>query len=198
MKVGVIDYRMGNLASVSKAFEKVGAETRVSSEPAALDDSDSLVLPGVGNFVAGMRKLKENDLGSFVRDWAASSRPLIGICLGMQLLFEHSEEGETEGLGILPGRVVRLPPGLKVPHIGWNTVRAERSEILGPFDDKSFYFVHSYVCVPDDDLAAGRTDYGGEFVSAVEKKKIFGVQFHPEKSSENGLGLLTRVLKVLA
>ncbi|MGH9196571.1 MAG: imidazole glycerol phosphate synthase subunit HisH, partial [Acidimicrobiia bacterium] len=161
-----------------------------------LSRSELLVLPGVGNFAAGMENLTERNLMDFVRDWGTSGKPLVGICLGMQLFFEHSEEGDTKGLGILPGEVVRFDVDLKVPHMGWNRIWVEDSRVLAPFDGDSFYFVHSYVCIPNGKTAA-TTQYGGDFVSAVEDGRIVGFQFHPEKSSERGLALLERTLEVL-
>lgn len=198
MKAGIVDYRMGNLASVSKALEKVGARPEVSDDRSALAGCDVLLLPGVGNFAAGMANLARLDLDGFMRDWAATGKPLLGICLGMQLLFDRSEEGETEGLGILRGNVVRLATTEKVPHMGWNAIRASTSEVFGPFDGRRFYFVHSYVCVPSSPIGASTTDYGGEFVSGIESEKIVGMQFHPEKSAADGLALLRRVLEVIA
>lgn len=188
---------MGNLASVSKAFEKVGADSFVDDEPKLLEMSDLLVLPGVGNFAAGMANLKERGLDDFVKEWASSGKPLIGICLGMQLFFERSDEGDTKGLGILPGEVERFDVDLKVPHMGWNLIWAEDSRVLSPFDGDRFFFVHSYVCIPDG-LVAATTDYGGDFASAVESGRIVGFQFHPEKSSERGLALLEQTIEVVA
>lgn len=193
MNAGIVDYRMGNLASVAKAVERVGGSPAVSEDAAALKRSDLLILPGVGNFAAGMANLRRDGLDGFLREWAAEGRPLIGICLGMQLLFERSEEGDTEGLGVLPGKVVRLRGPVKVPHMGWNVIRVRSSETLVPFDGRRFYFVHSYVCVPSEEPAA-TTEYGEEFAAAVETDGIAGVQFHPEKSASDGLALLGRVL----
>ncbi|MGH2721609.1 MAG: imidazole glycerol phosphate synthase subunit HisH [Actinomycetota bacterium] len=200
MRVGVVDYGMGNLASVAKAVEKVGADSFVSGDPAELGRADLVVLPGVGHFKAGMESLQRLGLTGFLKDWAAAGRPLVGICLGMQLLFTHSEEGDVAGLGIVPGDVVLLEPGVKCPQIGWNAVSAEgaSSDVLAPFEGRYFYFNHSYVCRPDGDVAAGRTDYGGEFVSSVHAGNVIGFQFHPEKSSRDGLALLERALAALA
>lgn len=198
MKVGIVDYRMGNLASASKAFEAAGARAEVSDDPAALESVDLLVLPGVGNFAAGMDKLSSLGLANFVVDWADRGRPLLGICMGMQLLFEESDEGPAKGLGILPGRVVKLEGPVKIPHMGWNQIKPVReSAVFEPFAGRHFYFVHSYVCGADQKSAAATTKYHYDFVSAVESGSIFGVQFHPEKSSDDGLSLLRRLLKVL-
>jgi glutamine amidotransferase len=200
LRVGVVDYGMGNLASVAKAVERVGAESFVSADPAGLAVADVVVLPGVGHFKAGMESLERLGLAGFLKDWAAAARPLLGICLGMQLLFTHSQEGDVAGLGIVPGDVVLLEPGVKCPQIGWNAVSAEGtgSDVLAPFEGRYFYFNHSYVCRPDGDVAAGRTDYGGEFVSSVHAGNVIGFQFHPEKSSRDGLALLGRALEILA
>lgn len=203
MRAGIVNYRMGNLASVAKALERVGAESFVSADAHVLAGSDLVVLPGVGNFAAGMANLEGAGLASFVQDWAAGGKPLLGICMGMQLFFEHSEEGDTKGLGILPGAVVRLSPhvqageGLKVPHMGWNTL-CDTTGLFRPFEGRYFYFVHSYACVPVGDVLAARTTYGQPFASAVASGRVVGVQFHPEKSSHDGLALLDRALKAMA
>ncbi len=194
LSVGIVDYRMGNLASVSKALERIGAATRVSDDSFLLDETELLVLPGVGNFAAGMANLRCLGLDGFVRRWAEAGRPLLGICLGMQLLFERSEEGDADGLGVLPGQVVRIRGAVKVPHMGWNTIQAA-SGTFAPFDGRRFYFVHSYVCVPDRWDSVARTMYGEGFVSATCLGRIIGVQFHPEKSSADGLALLGRMVQ---
>ncbi|MGH2717337.1 MAG: imidazole glycerol phosphate synthase subunit HisH [Actinomycetota bacterium] len=196
MRAGIANYRMGNLASVAKALERVGADSFISALPAELEESDLVVLPGVGNFAAGMANLRAAGLDSFVKDWAAASRPLLGICMGMQMFFDHSEEGDTPGLGILPGRVARLTGDrdgdLKVPHMGWNTL-GTATGLFRTFESRHFYFVHSYACVPAGDVAAWTT-YGAPFASAVMAGRVVGVQFHPEKSSHDGLELLERTL----
>ncbi|HEX2052727.1 MAG TPA: imidazole glycerol phosphate synthase subunit HisH [Actinomycetota bacterium] len=194
--VGIIDYRMGNLASVSKAIENAGGLPVVSDQTEELSRSDLVVLPGVGNFAAGMHNLEDLGLTDFVVEWAESGRPLLGVCVGMQLLFEESDEGPAKGLGILKGRVEKFDERLKVPHMGWNTLERRGDSIFSSFDDRYFYFVHSYYCVPDDEgIVAARTDYGVEFASAVHQGSVFGVQFHPEKSSDDGLALYRRVLE---
>lgn len=189
LRAGIVDYRMGNLASVAKALENVGTASFVSDQPEALGAADLVVLPGVGNFAAGMANLAQTGLDGFVRDWASAGRPLLGICMGMQMFFEHSEEGDTPGLGILPGTVVRLHGDVKVPHMGWNTLH-DTTGFLEAFQDRYFYFVHSYACVPDADLVAARTTHARPFASAVAAGNVVGVQFHPEKSSHDGLALL--------
>jgi imidazole glycerol-phosphate synthase subunit HisH len=196
-RVGIVDYRMGNLASVAKALEKVGAESFVSEDRDALAASDIVVLPGVGNFSAGMANLRRGGLDAFVREWAGAGRPLLGICMGMQMFLDHSEEGDTAGLGILPGKVVRLRGDVKVPHMGWNTLR-ETTGFLQVFEGRHFYFVHSYACVPAEEVTAARTSYDETFASAVEAGNVIGVQFHPEKSSHDGLALLTAALQTFA
>lgn len=196
MRASIVDYRMGNLASVSKALEVSGFQTTVSDDAAELAKGDLLVMPGVGNFTAGASNLKKVGLWSFVQSWAAEDKPLLGICLGMQLLFEHSDEGDSEGLQILPGKVVRISSDVKVPHMGWNQIHAGDSSIFKGFSGKSFYFVHSYVCNADRQTTAATTEYGQEFAAAVQKGNICGVQFHPEKSSADGLALLRRIKEV--
>jgi glutamine amidotransferase len=196
-RVGIVDYRMGNLASVAKALEKVGAESFVSEDRDALAASDIVVLPGVGNFAAGMGNLRRGGLDTFVREWAGAGRPLLGICMGMQMFLDHSEEGDTAGLGILPGKVVRLRGDVKVPHMGWNTLR-ETTGFLEGFEGRHFYFVHSYACVPAEEVTAARTCYDETFASAVSAGNVIGVQFHPEKSSHDGLALLTAALQTFA
>ena len=195
MRAGIVDYRMGNLASVQKALEHAGASAFVSDDVTALGDADALVLPGVGNCASGMSNLERLGLKDFLTEWTSGAKPLLGICLGMQLLFEASEEGDTKSLGVLPGKVVKFRPGVKVPHMGWNTVSG--SGLLAPFDGRSFYFVHSYVCEPDPGIVTGRTDYGGEFAAAIEAAGIIGFQFHPEKSSTDGLALIRRWVEVV-
>jgi glutamine amidotransferase len=193
--IAVIDYGMGNLRSVEKALEKVGARASVTRDHDVLRGADGLVLPGVGAFPKAMRTLRELELDTLLGERLTAGVPVLGICLGMQLLFEASSENEGAwGLGLLPGRVDRLPaPGLKVPHIGWNFVRwHRRSELLeGLPEAGSFYFVHSYApVVPADDDVLGSSEYGRRFVCAVERPPLYGFQFHPEKSSAEGLRLL--------
>ena len=201
--IAVIDYGMGNLRSVQKALEAVGARAVVTSDPAVIQDARSVVLPGVGAFRDCMHNLDRLGLVEAVRRAAKSGKPFLGICLGLQLLFNQSSEfGRVEGLGLLPGEVVRFPhpfrdPAggneLKIPHMGWNTVRIRReSPVLAGFEgDPYFYFVHSYYVVPEDPaVVATETDYGGTFVSGVQHENLYAFQFHPEKSQKNGLALL--------
>jgi glutamine amidotransferase len=201
--IGVVDYGMGNLRSVEKALEKVGARADVTRDHDALRAADGIVLPGVGAFPKAMESLRALELDALLGDRLASGIPVLGICLGMQLLFEASSENEGAwGLGFLPGRVDRLAaPGLKVPHIGWNRVRwTRRSELLEGLPEKSsFYFVHSYApVVPAEDDVLGTSEYGQRFVCAVERPPLYGFQFHPEKSSTGGLQLLSNFAGICA
>lgn len=193
--IGIVDYGMGNRRSVVKAFERVGAAVELTSDEAALERADGLVLVGVGAFPEAMRRLTASGLDGLIRARHDAGVPLIGLCLGMQLLFERSEEHEgAEGLGLLGGDVRRLDPqGRKLPHIGWNLVRRRRDSRLldGVPDPVALYHVHTFVAHPtdpDDVLAVG--EYGAEFVSLVERGTVFGAQCHPEKSSTHGLDLL--------
>jgi len=192
----VIDYGMGNLRSVSKALESLGASVQVSSDPHDVERADQLILPGVGAFSAAMRELAARGLIEPLKGAIASGKPYLGICLGLQLLLEESDEGkDARGLGVLAGRVPRFSVnGLKVPHMGWNQVRRGRGDcpLLKGIDDESyFYFVHSYYADPSDrSVVALETDYGVRFVSMVWRGNLFATQFHPEKSQANGLKLL--------
>jgi glutamine amidotransferase len=193
--VAVIDTGICNLRSVTKALEAVGASPRIVREPADLKDPGlgRLVLPGVGALRDCVASLKASRLDRSVRDWIRSDRPFLGVCLGMQALFETSEEGNIEGLGIFPGRVRKFvrPPEYKIPHMGWNTLRfrvpdSPIAKGLAPSD--AFYFVHSYFCDPaDPDLVLAECDYGGSFPAAIARGNVFATQFHPEKSQAKGL-----------
>jgi imidazole glycerol-phosphate synthase subunit HisH len=194
--IAVVDYGMGNRRSVEKALEHVGARVGITRAPAALEAADALVVPGVGAFPQGMRNLVELGLDERIRAIAAAGTPVLGICLGMQLLFERSQEhGLTEGLGLLAGEVSGLQGGgLRIPHIGWNDVRLERPSPLTaglPADGCAFYHVHSLAARPEDpDDVIATTEYGERFATIVGHGNVFGVQFHPEKSSRDGLALL--------
>jgi imidazole glycerol-phosphate synthase subunit HisH len=199
--IGIVDYGVGNRRSVEKAFEKVGADVVLTSDADRLRSCDGLVVPGVGAFPEAMRRLRASGLDAVVVDRAGDGVPVIGLCLGMQLLFESSSEHEGEtGLGLLPGRIVKLDPrGLKLPHIGWNTISWTRSSPLieGLPDPAAFYHVHSYAPEPgDDDVVLGTGEYGSPFVSFVERGRIFGAQCHPEKSSTHGLALLGNFVRI--
>jgi imidazole glycerol-phosphate synthase subunit HisH len=201
--VAVIDYGMGNLRSVSKALEHVAPDANVvvTHDPAVIDGADRVVFPGQGAMPDCMREMAASGLREVVLT-AAASKPFLGICIGMQMLFDISAEGDTPGLGILPGSVKRFPGDmehadgsrLKVPHMGWNQVRQDRPHALwhGIEDNARFYFVHSFYPAPDAaEVTAGSSDYGIHFACAVARGNIFGVQFHPEKSHRAGLQLFS-------
>ena len=202
--IGIVDYNMGNLASVINAFAKMGVDTTLESDPTKLKQYDKLILPGVGAFGDAMEHLKENGMNEAVIDYAKMGKPLLGICLGMQLLFESSEEfGSTQGLGLIPGKVVAFDENkfdhtLKVPHMGWNElfVQSDTALFEGLTKDFYLYFVHSYHAVCDDKYAIGKTHYGYEFVSAVQNGNIYGIQPHPEKSHEYGLKIIENFAKL--
>ena len=192
--VAIIDYGVGNLRSVEKAFAATGCEAVVSGDGSVLRAAERLVLPGVGAFGACMKALSERGFDRLVRERVEAGTPLLGVCVGMQLLFEESDEFDaTRGLGLLHGRVRRFNNELVVPHVGWNRISQVRENPL--FTDVAngsfFYFVHSYYCEPvDEHVIAGKTEYGLNYASVVADKNIFGVQFHPEKSQDAGLRLL--------
>ena len=193
----IIDYGAGNLRSVAKAFERLGRTPRVTSDPAEVLRADAVVLPGVGAASDAMRNLTGLGLADAVRRVVAEDRPFFGVCLGLQVLFASTEEGGAECLGVLPGRVVKLPDGLKVPHMGWNQVRQTRPHPLfdGVPDNAYFYFVHSYYASPEDrGLVIGATDYGVEVPSAIGRGRLVATQFHPEKSGDMGLRLYANFL----
>jgi imidazole glycerol-phosphate synthase subunit HisH len=199
----VLDYGMGNLRSVEKALERSGARASVTNDHDQIRASDGLILPGVGAFPKAMRNLRELELDAVIAEQLAGGMPMLGICLGVQLLFEASSENEGAwGLGLLGGRVERLSaPRLKIPHIGWNTVRwTRRTALLADLPDECpFYFVHSFapVTVSGEDVL-GISVYGQPFVCAVEREPVYGVQFHPEKSSTHGLRLLRNFTSICA
>lgn len=204
MKVVIVDYGMGNLASVQRALEECGASAKIASDPAALQTASHVVLPGVGAFGDAMTRLAAGGWIAPLRQLAAERVPLLGICLGMQLLAESGEEGGAHvGLGLVPGRVVRLQPAApneRVPHVGWNEVAVQRDDpLLASIPSRTdFYFVHSYhfVATSPQDIVA-LTPYCGEFVSVVRAGSVAGTQFHPEKSSRAGLRLLHNFLAII-
>lgn len=192
--IAVIDYGTGNLRSALKGLETAGWAARITSDPREVDRAAGVVLPGVGAFADAMANLRAAGLDEAALRAVSAGKPFLGICLGQQLLFEASEEwGLTSGLGVFPGRVRRLPAGVKVPHMGWNQVFFRDSPLLfaGVPDGSRFYFVHSYYVAPaDPGIALGETEYGVRFASVVGRGKVFGIQFHPEKSSSLGLQVL--------
>lgn len=193
--IGIVDYGRGNLRSVEKALEKVGFAAVIMTSPEELDGANGLILPGVGAFADAMEALKSGGWIEPLNQFAHSGRPFLGICLGMQVLFEIGEEhGEHAGLGLLAGRVVKFPPGHKVPHMGWNSLKVEQPSPLleGIPNESCFYFVHSYYAVPAEkqDIAA-TSDYSVVFPAVVGRDNVWGAQFHPEKSSPWGLTMLT-------
>jgi glutamine amidotransferase len=190
MKLVIVDYGAGNLHSVARAVESQGVRPRITSTSEYVGDADALIVPGVGAAEDTMANLRSHGLVEPIREYIDSGRPFLGVCMGQQALFDVSEEGgEHECLGILKGRIVRLPEGLKVPHMGWNRVRQAREHPIfdGIPDDTYFYFVHSYVPAPEDSaVVIGETDYGVTFPSVVAKDNVVATQFHPEKSGEMG------------
>jgi imidazole glycerol-phosphate synthase subunit HisH len=200
-RVAVLDYGVGNLHSAAKALDRAGADVRVVPTVAAATAADAagLVVPGVGAYGACLEGLGSAGGAAAVAGWVAGGRPLLGICVGMQLLFEASEEGPVHsGVGALPGKIRRLAGGAKIPHIGWNEVAvAEGSRLLdGVPSGTRFYFVHSYAPEPDGQAVAAVCDHGGRFAAAVETGNLFGTQFHPEKSGSAGLALLGNFVEV--
>ncbi len=202
--VAVIDYGMGNRRSVEKALEHVGAKARITADVNHLRNADGLVLPGVGAFPQAMRNLDTLGLAPLICDLAREGKPLLGICLGMQLLFDTSEElGGAAGLGLIGGEVTRVKPGgRRIPHIGWNEVRFERPCALTaglPTPGCPFYHVHSFAARPRDlETVIATTEYGERFATIVGRDNVFGVQFHPEKSSRHGLRMLERFVGLCA
>lgn len=194
--ITIVDYQMGNLRSVQKAVQRVGGDAVITSDANEIANAQQLILPGVGAFGDAMSEINRRDLAGPIRDFVATGRPFLGICLGLQLLFEEGyEHGTHRGLGILPGEVVRfdLPPEFKVPHMGWNTVtKTAESPLLEDLADEThFYFVHSYYVRPaDPSVMSLSCNYGHDFCAMVTRDNLFATQFHPEKSQANGLNLL--------
>ena len=201
-KVVIVDYGAGNLRSVSRAVAHVGYEPSVTADPHDVADADALILPGVGAAADTMRNLREHGMVEPVREYIASGRPFFGVCMGQQALLSMSEEGgEHECLGIIEGRVRRLPSGQKVPHMGWNQVQQKSPHVIfdGIPDGSYFYFLHSYVPEPaDPDVVIGETDYGVTFASVLAKDNVVATQFHPEKSAEMGLRMYKNFLSQVA
>ncbi len=195
--VGIIDYGVGNLFSLQSSFKAIGEEAFVSGDAEELSKAERLVLPGVGAFEDAAKKLRASGLDTFVRQQAAAGKPLLGICLGMQMLFEKSYEyGEHEGLGLLKGQVVsmegKIPADLKIPHMGWNALEVKSGKLLADVNGQYVYFVHSFYAEGCADSLAAVTEYGAPITAAVEKDNIFGCQFHPEKSGNVGLSILQK------
>ncbi|HVY96313.1 MAG TPA: imidazole glycerol phosphate synthase subunit HisH [Solirubrobacterales bacterium] len=201
-RIAILDYGMGNLRSVEKALEHVGATATISHDPATVRAADGVILPGVGAFPRAMERIRERGLDELVAERHAAGVPILGICLGLQLLFDSSVElGGAEGLGLLAGPVGALEAdGLKVPHIGWAPVRWEKESRLadGIESETPFYFVHSFAPRPEAGELLGSAEYGSRFACAAERGNVFGVQFHPEKSSAAGLRLLANFAGVCA
>ena len=198
--IAIADYGIGNLGSVTKAFRRFGAEVRLTGDPAELRAADALVLPGDGAFAATMEEVERRGLVPVLRETAAAGKPLLGICIGMQLFFEESEEhGLHRGLGLLPGRVRRFDGTLPVPHMGWNELRPKRPHpMLDDLAPGSYvYFVHSYYCDAPGDVVIASSDYGREFAAVVGRGSVVGVQFHPEKSQEVGLRMVEGFVKMV-
>ncbi len=190
MKLVVIDYDSGNLRSVSRALESQGVTPLVTGDAAEFDDADAMVLPGVGSGPAAMDALNQRNLVGPIRDYIASGRPFLGVCLGLQLLMDRTEEGDAPCLGVVHGNAKLLPPGLKVPHMGWNNVsfKNDHPVLAGIPQDSFFYFVHSYYAAPEDAAGVGgTTEYGIPFCSIYAKDNLVATQFHPEKSGPAGL-----------
>jgi imidazole glycerol-phosphate synthase subunit HisH len=201
VKLAVIDYGMGNLRSVSKAFEHCGADTHVISTSGKIEQYDALVLPGVGALGDCISGLKQCGMADTIKSWIGENRPFFGICLGLQALFDFSEEGNVKGLGIIPGKVKRfdLSKAYKIPHMGWNAVNfTEQTPITEgmPLTGEQFYFVHSYYVSPENPSAAWcKTNYEKDFVSGIKQGNCFATQFHPEKSQSRGLQLYSNFVK---
>jgi len=195
----IIDAGIGNLRSVQKAFEHVGAKPTITDDPAAVAEANAVVLPGVGAFGDGMRGLRARGLDSVILDVIERGVPFFGICVGLQLLFGESEEmGTHRGLGVLPGRIVRFPSSLTVPHMGWNQIEHSRSHpLLAGVPDGAFaYFAHSYHVITDDaSIILATTNYGGPFPSVVARDHVWAIQFHPEKSQQVGLRLFANFVE---
>ncbi len=202
VRICILDYGMGNLRSVEKALEHVGAKATIANDAATVRAADGLVLPGVGAFPKAMAGVRELGLDELIAEQRQAGVPILGICLGLQLLFDSTTElGGAEGLGLLSGAVDRLDaPGLKVPHIGWSPVRWEKqSRLIEGIDSETpFYLVHSFAPAPEAEDLLGTAAYGARFACAAERDNVFGVQFHPEKSSAAGLRLLSNFAGICA
>jgi imidazole glycerol-phosphate synthase subunit HisH len=198
--IAIADYGIGNLGSVTKAFRHAGAETTLTGDLEVLRAADALILPGDGAFAATMEEVVRRGIVPVVREAAAAGKPVLGICIGMQLFFEESEEhGRHAGLGLLPGRVRRFDDGLPVPHMGWNRLRhRQRHPLLEGIDDGAYvYFVHSYYCDAPDEVTVATSDYGRDFAAMAGRGSVLGVQFHPEKSQDVGLRMVANFVRMI-
>jgi glutamine amidotransferase len=201
VKIAVLDYGAANMVSITKALAAVGAEVVVAEDPAGMVGVDAIVIPGVGAAAPAMVHLRERGLAEPLREWVRNGRPCLGICLGFQLFFDASDEADAEALGLLAGRTVGLVDAPTLPHIGWNSVDAVRAHPLfdGVADGSYFYFVHSFAPAPSDEsIVVARTTHGRSFVSAAAKGSLYGLQFHPEKSSDAGLQVLANFVGLVA
>jgi glutamine amidotransferase len=201
VRVAVLDYGAANMVSITRALAAVGADVVEAADPAGLAGADAIVVPGVGAAAPAIAHLTERGLRDPLLEWGRAGRPILGVCLGFQLLFESSDEGDAEALGLLAGRTVELAGAPTLPHIGWNAVEFARPHPLfdGVPDGSYFYFVHSFAPAPSDEsLVLARTTHGRPFVSAVAKGSLYGLQFHPEKSSEAGLRVLSNFVDLVA
>jgi len=203
LRVAVVDYDAGNVRSAKRGFDAAGGDAFITRDPDQAADADVLVVPGVGHFSSCLAQLRRSGFERLLRDWIAASRPLFGICVGMQLLYERSEEGDEPGLALLPGHVERFPAGARVPHLGWDLVHAadhaSDDPLLEGVAGERLYFVHSYYAVPrDEEHVVGRCAYGGvDFPCLVREGSVVGTQFHPEKSGPVGHRLLANWLAAL-
>jgi len=198
--ISIIDYGMGNLGSIQNMLNKLGFESKLESDPDHLKDANSIILPGVGAFDNAMEKLNSSGFSEAIKNFSATGAPVLGICLGMQLLATQSEEGELKGLNLIPGDVVKFKSDtLKVPHMGWNRVNPVNDILYSQLEENRFYFVHSFYYIPEDpNHTAGTTEYGHTFTSSVNRDNVFGAQFHPEKSHKYGMQLLTNFSRLSA
>ncbi|APW64922.1 imidazole glycerol phosphate synthase subunit HisH [Poseidonibacter parvus] len=200
--IGIIDYNMGNLASVYNACHLLDAKATIIKDPNDLKNYDRIILPGVGAYKDAMQHLNDTGMYSAIHEFSKSGKPMIGICLGMQLLFQSSQEfGHTDGLGLIEGEVIKfdktkMHEDFKIPHMGWNTITNKEHALFEGLKDPYLYFVHSYHAVTKEENIIGKTTYGYDFVSAVNKDNIYGFQPHPEKSHDNGLKILQNFMKI--
>ena len=197
--IAIVDYGMGNLRSVTNAFAHLGAPITTTADTSVIRDAQAIVLPGVGAFGRCMENLKGLGLLDVLKEEICSGKPYLGVCLGLQILFESSEETPgVAGMGLMKGRVVKFRNNLKVPHMGWNQVEQTKPSRIfdGISQGEHFYFVHSYYPVPEEDVAATTTEYGGAFTSSIERANMFACQFHPEKSQKKGLRLLQNFIRL--